>query len=207
MNYKIIPSLISNNQKELDFLLTKYKNKFNYFQMDVMDGEFVYNKSNWYKFKLPKENKYEAHLMIVNPDSWVKKNYKNFDVIIANFERVKDPLSLIKFVKNKKKQIGFAVNPETSIMHLAPYYNLIDRILILTVHPGKYGASFLPEMLDKIKMLRMEFHKDIEIDGHIDPETIKLCKQAGANLFVVGSYLKEAKNLEKASKKLKKVLN
>ncbi len=203
MKQQIIPTLISNNQKELDFLLDKYYKKFKLFQVDVMDGKFVNNKSNWFKFKLNKKFKYEAHLMVNNPEEWIKKNYKQFDVLIPNFEKVINPLKLIKFVKSKKKKIGFALNPETSIMHLQPYLKQIDRVLILTVHPGQYGAEFLPETLEKIKMLRMDFKKDIEVDGHINPKNIILCNKAGANLFAVGSYLKDSKDLNKSVRELK----
>ena len=206
MKYQIIPALIANNQKELDLLLNKYKKNFNYFQVDVMDGKFVKNKSNWFGFKLPKGHKYEAHLMVNNPDEWIKQNYKQFDVIIANFEKLKNPIKLIKFVKSKKKKIGFALNPETSLMSIQPYLKYLDRVLILTVHPGKYGAEFLPKTLEKINMLRIIYKKDIEVDGHADPMTIKLCKNMGANLFAVGSYLKNSKDLGKAMIELRKAL-
>ena len=206
MKYKIIPTLIASNQKELDSLLNKYKNYFKYFQVDVMDGKFVKNKSNWFNFKLPKNFKYEAHLMVNDPEKWIKKNYKQFDVLIANFEKVKNPMKLIKFVKSKKKKIGFALNPETSIMFIEMYLKYIDRVLILTVHPGKYGATFLPETLDKIEMLRMKYQGNIESDGHTNLKTIKMYKNCGVNLFAVGSYLKNSKDIPKSIKELKNCL-
>lgn len=206
MKYQITPALIANNQKELDVLLNKYKNLNCYFQIDVMDGKFVNNKSNFFNFKLPKEHKYEAHLMINNPEEWIKKNYNRFDVIIANLEKVKNPIKLIEFVKGKGKKIGFALNPETSTMFIEPYLEYLDRVLILTVNPGQYGAKFVPKTLEKINMLRMIYKKDIEVDGHIDLKTIKLCKKAGANLFAVGHYLKDSKDLGKAMNDLRKAL-
>ncbi len=206
MKYKIIPTLISNNQKELDQLINKYKNNFNYFQVDVMDGKFVKNKSNWFNFKLNKKFKYEAHLMLDDPEKWINKNYKKFEVLIANFERVKDPLKLIRFIKSKNKKLGFALNPETPIINIIPYLKELDRILILTVHPGKYGAEFIPNTLEKIKTLRMNYKGNIEVDGHMNPITIKQCKKAGANLFAVGSYLQNNNNLKENVKNLKKLL-
>ncbi len=206
MKYKIIPTIIANNQKEIDDLLLKYKPYFKHFQIDVMDGKFVKNKSNWFDFKLPKGNLYEAHLMVDKPEDWIKKNYNKFDTLIANFEKVKNPNELIKFVKSKKKEIGFALNPETSLMHLMPYLKLIDVVLILTVHPGQYGAKFLPEILEKIEMLRMDYKGNIEVDGHQDFINIQKCKKAGANLFAVGSYLKNTNNLKKSAQELKKLL-
>jgi len=203
MKKQIIPTIISNNQKELDELLNKLGKEYKHFQIDIMDGKFVKNKSNWFDIKLNKKYTYEAHLMVNNPEEYIKKNYKKFDVLIANYEKIKKPLELIKFVKSKNKKIGFALNPETSIMHIEPYLKSIDRILILTVHPGQYGAEFVNETLKKINMLRMKYNKDIEVDGHINIETIKLCKKAGANLFAVGSYLHYSKNIKKSMIELK----
>ena len=199
---KIIPTIIAKNQSEIDTLLKKYKD-FKYIQMDIMDGKFVENKSNWFKLKLPKNKKFEAHLMINNPEQWIEKNYKQFEVLIPNFERIKNPDKLIKFVKNKDRKIGFAINPETKINKIKPYLKDLDRILILTVHPGRYGAKFLYSEIKKIKKLRKIYSKEIEVDGHINSETIKKCKKAGANLFSVGSSLKESKNLKEAIKELK----
>ena len=207
MKYKIIPTLIAKNQEELDILINKYKDYFKYFQVDIMDGKFVKNKSNWFNFELPKNFTYEAHLMVNNPEKWIGKNYKQFDILIANFEKVKNPMKLIEFVKNKKKKLGFALNPETPINKVFPYLKYLDRVLILTAHPGKYGAEFLSEILYKIKLLRMNYKGNIEVDGHIDPKYIKLCKDKGSNLFAVGSYLKNSKNISKSKKELKKVLS
>lgn len=195
MKHKIIPTIIAKNQNELNSLLNKYKKYFNYLQLDIMDGKFVKNKSNWFNFKLSKSYRYEAHLMVEDPEKWIKKNYSKFDAVIANFERVKNPLELIKFVKSKNKKIGFAINPETSIRKLWPYLKYLDRILILMVHPGKYNAKFMPKSLNKIKELRKTYANNIEVDGHMNPETIEQCRRVGANLFAVGSYLKDSKNL------------
>lgn len=206
MKYKIIPTVIAKSQKEADSIINKLSKHFTHYQIDIMDGRFVKNKSNWFKLKLNKKYTYEAHLMVNNPDEYIKNNYKNFDILIANFEKVKDPLKLIKFIKSNKKKIGFALNPETSLMFIMPYLKYLDRILLLTAQPGKYGAEFITFLLEKINMLRMDYKKDIEVDGHMNPETIKLCKKAGANLFAVGSYLNRSKDLEKAVTELNKSL-
>ena len=203
MKTQIRPTIISKNQKEFDEIIKKYSKYFKHYQVDIMDGKFVKNTSNNYKLKLDKKYTYEAHLMVNNPEEWTKKHYKDYKIIIANYEKVKNPEKLIKFVKSKHKKIGFALNPETSIMHIMPYLKQLDRVLILTVHPGQYGAEFLEETLEKIKMLRMDYKKDIEVDGHINPETLKLCKKAGANLFAIGSYLKDSKDIKENLRKIK----
>ncbi len=207
MKQQIIPSVIAKNQNELDKIIKNLGKEFKHFQIDIMDEKFVKNKSNWFDLKLDKKYTYEAHLMINNPEWYIKKNYKKFEIIIVNYEKIKKPLELIKFLKNKKKKIGFALNPETSIMYIEPYLKLLNRVLILTVHPGQYGADFLPETLEKINMLRLKFKKDIEVDGHINPETLKLCKNAGANLFAVGSYIQNSKDIKKSKNELNRIIN
>jgi len=206
MKYRIALTIIAKNEKEFSEIYSKIKNYTPLIQIDVMDGKFVKNKSNWFDFKLPKGKEYEAHLMINNPNLWIKNNYNKFDVLIANFEKVKKPFELIKFIKSKNKQIGFAINPETKINQLIPYLKYLNRVLILTIHPGKYGAKFLPEMVNKIKELRDIYEGDIEVDGHMNPETIKLCKKAGANIFAIGSYVEKSNNVSEAISKLKQSL-
>ena len=87
-----------------------------------------------------------------------------------------------------------------------PYLGYLDVVLILMIHPGRYGAPFLKKNLEKIETLRKVYKNDIEVDGHEDLNHIKLCKKAGANLFAVGSYLKENDNLDKTVKQLKAFL-
>ena len=68
MKPRIIPALIAKSQKEFDERFSKIKNLSNTFHLDVMDGKFVKNRSLMFNFKLPKNKKYVAHLMIKNPE-------------------------------------------------------------------------------------------------------------------------------------------
>jgi ribulose-phosphate 3-epimerase len=150
---------------------------------------------------------YEAHLMVKDPLAWIKKNedfMPNIDTIIVQSEIASLDTTLKELAKTKKK-MGLALNPETSLASVKKYLSKIDKLLIMTVHPGQYGASFLPEMLDKITEARKAApNLDIEVDGGISPDTIELCKDAGANQFVVGSYLQNASNIKKAWSELQK---
>ncbi len=201
---KIIPTIIAKNQKEMNSLIKEYK-PFKTIQLDIMDGKWVEQKSNWFNFNVPKTHTYEAHLMVQDPEAWIQKNYTKVQTIIANIEEVKDPKKLIQFLKSKKKKVGFALNPETPITLLQPYLKEIDQVLLLSVHPGKYGAQFIPEVIKKISQLRMRYSGNIEIDGHMNPETIKRCKEAGANMFAVGSFLKDSSDKEKTKKILEQI--
>jgi ribulose-phosphate 3-epimerase len=85
---------------------------------------------------------------------------------------------------------------ETYGNRIMDYLNDLDQVLIMTVHPGFYGSPFLPKVMDKIAQLRqLRPELDVEVDGGIDPDTIVLTKEAGANMFVSGSYLVKADNM------------
>jgi ribulose-phosphate 3-epimerase len=202
---RIIPAIIAKSQQELDEKLEKVKHHSNLFQLDVMNEEFVQNSSMDFDFKLPQGLDFEAHLMINNPMNWIQQNLDKVVTAIVHIEACDDPENIISIVKEKGKKIGFALNPETQIEKIRPFLEKIDQVLILTVHPGFYGGKFVPEALGKVKELRnLNPNLDIEVDGGINQETIRLADEAGANLFVSGSFIMESKNAEEAISALKK---
>ena len=206
MKKEIIPSIIAKNQKELEERINIVKDKASVLQLDVMDGKFVAHKSIWFDFKLPKTKcRIEAQLMIKNPEKWIEKNWKKADTIIPSFEGCKNIDDMIYLIRKKGKKVGLGINHETSVKQIEKYLGKIDQVTVMTVHPGKYGAKFLPETLKKVKDLRRLKPKlDIEVDGGITPETIKKAKKAGANRFVVGSFIQKSEDIKKAIQILKK---
>jgi ribulose-phosphate 3-epimerase len=204
MNRIVIPSVIAKTQKELDCVFSKVRDIARLFQLDVMDGRFVPSQSLNFDFRLPgKKYEYEAQLMVENPEEWIEKNGEKVDTIIAQIESVKNPESFIGYVKNKKKRVAFALKPETDVVQVQDYLESIDQVLVMTVHPGYYGGKFLPPTLDKVKRLReLKPELDIEVDGGIQPHTIERAREAGANLFVCGSYLIAAENNEERMKRI-----
>jgi ribulose-phosphate 3-epimerase len=145
--------------------------------------------------------------MVQDPVDWIEKNHMKVNTILAHFESCNNPTELIDLVKEKNKQVGFVLNPETSITEIEKYLGHIDQILIMTVNPGFYGSPFLPEMVEKISQLRkIAPDLDIEVDGGVTPKTIGLVDKAGANLFVSGSYIVKSENVQEAIDNLKKLL-
>ncbi len=205
----IVPAIIAKTQEELVEKIYKVKDFVDRVQLDVMDGKFVPNNSLDFDFKLPKTNcHFEAHLMIQNPLKWIEKNYMKIDTVLAHIETCDNPKEVIDFVKEKEKLIGFVLNPETPLDRISDFINDIDQVLIMTVNPGFYGSRFLPEMVDKISELRnFSPDLDIEVDGGVTPSTISLVDNAGANLFVSGSYIVKADNVKQAISNLKEILS
>jgi len=201
----IIPAVIATTQKELDDILNKIGTRAALLQLDVMDGKFVPNNSLDFDFRVPsKKFTYEAHLMIENPGEWIDQHHEKIETIIAHFEAVTDPQTLIESIKSRQKRAAFALNPETEIDSIRDYLTELDQVLIMTVHPGFYGSPFLLEMMDKIRTLRnLRPELDIEVDGGIKPDTIEMVDEAGANMFVSGSYLIRSDDIQERMNILK----
>ena len=193
----IVPAVIAKDQKELDGILEKIPGDTDLIQLDIMDGQFVPNHSLDFDLRLPGgEFTYEAHLMVSDPDKWIESFGESMDTIIAHFESPTTSPSVIERIKKIGKKAALALNPESEIEQITGYLDVLDQVLIMTVNPGFYGSPFLPEVLTKITKLRqIRPELDIEVDGGIKPETITKVDQAGANLFVSGSYLIKSDNM------------
>lgn len=204
----IIPAIIAKSQEELEKSINRVKDYCPILQLDIMDGIFVPNHSLDFGFELPPtECRYEAHLMVKEPEIWIDKLWEKVDTLLVHIESSKDPEKLISQWKNKRK-FGLVLNPETPIEKIEDYLDQIGQILIMTVNPGFYGSEFLPAALDKVKELRkVKPELDIEVDGGITPLTIGEADKAGANLFVSGSYVVKSENVKEALENLKSKLS
>ncbi len=202
----IIPAIIAKTQSEFEKNIIKVKDFVEIIQLDFMDNIFVPNSSIDFDFNIPESNcSYEAHLMVSKPEEWIQKNGPKVDTILVHYESCKDVDLIIEKVRKLNKKIGFVLNPETSLEVLSDIIDRIDQVLLMTVNPGFYGSSFLPEIVEKISDLRkMKAKLDIEVDGGITDKTINLVNKAGANMFVSGSYIVKSNSPDKAIEKLKK---
>ena len=199
MEKLVIPAIIAKSQEELEQRVNLVKDYSTVLQLDIMDGLFVPNHSLNFEFVLPATNcKYEAHLMVNDPELWIDKMWKKADTFLVHMESCRYPEKIIKLLKGKKKA-GLVLNPETPVVKIEEYLDEIEQVLIMTVNPGFYGSKFLPETLEKVKELRKKRpNLDIEVDGGITADTIAKAAQSGANLFVSGSYVMKAENPQKA---------
>jgi len=209
MKKYIIPAIIAKNQKELDDSVKKVEKYSDIIQLDFMDGIFVNNQSIDFNFTIPKTQCIiEAHLMVKHPLRWIEKNSSKVDMILTHYETLLNPQKIIDIVRNEGKQIGIVLNPETSIDNILNYIDQLDQILIMTVNPGFYGSQFIPEIIEKITELRkIAPNINIEVDGGITNKTINIVNNAGANMFVSGSYILKSSNIKTAFDKLKKEIS
>jgi len=167
--------------------------------IDVMDGHFVPNITIGpvvvSKIRKTSSIFFDVHLMIENPGKYVEQFAKaGADLITVHAEACTDLKPIIKKIKECGCKVGISVNPETSIDTIKNIIGDVDLILVMSVHPGFGGQSFIKDVLPKIKQARNLIDKTkrdiyLEVDGGINKENAKLVKQNGANVLVAGNFI------------------
>ena len=168
-----------------------------WFHLDIMDGTFVPNISFGFPVCEAIARKaakpMDAHLMIVHPEKYVERfaalGVEYLSVHIETCEDLRGTLSLIRSCGMKA---GIAINPETDASLLKDYVRDADYILVMSVHPGFGGQSFIPESLAKVGTVRRMIEEAgadcfIEVDGGVNLSNIASLSKAGVSVFVAGS--------------------
>lgn len=162
--------------------------------IDVMDGIFVPNISFGavvYK-PLRKHTKlfFDVHLMIVDPERYIKDfAAAGADSITFHVEATEKPQECIELIHSLGLKAGISINPETPVSEIEPYLDMVDMVLVMSVHPGYGGQKYIDDVNEKIKDLRKKTGEDfnIEVDGGINIKNIKSVFELGANVIVAGS--------------------
>ena len=212
---KIAPSILSVKIEEYPKVIKELENlDISYLHLDIMDGKFVpnstYDAEEVKNIRKMTSMFLDTHLMIENPENYIN-GYINAgcDSITFHFEATTNVKKIIKMIKDKNLKCGISIKPKTNVDVLLPYLSEIDMVLVMSVEPGFGGQKFMDSALNKIKQLanlRMTNHYSylIEVDGGINNETSKLCKNAGADIIVVGTYLMNSNNKKETIKELNK---
>ena len=183
---------------------------------DVMDGSFVDNLS----FGLPVLTSLkpfvrvpvDVHLMIQQPLRFAERFVQaGADLLSFHIEAQSDPAETVREIHRLGIPAGIAVSPDTPAETVFPLLEQLlpdDFILMMTVRPGLGGQQFMPQVLPKIEALRtrikaMQVPLHIEVDGGINAQTGALCRKAGADYLVAGSYVLGAEDPAAAVRALK----
>ena len=165
--------------------------------LDIMDGHFVPNITFGpdvvQSLRTKTDLFFDVHLMLKNPD----KHYESFvnagaDLITIHVEPDYSIEETIQGIKDKGVLVGIALNPETEVDVVLPYLELVDMVLVMTVHPGFGGQKFIVSCLDKVRVLKEKQVSDnlsfrIEVDGGVNLENAVSCIDAGADTLVCGT--------------------
>jgi ribulose-phosphate 3-epimerase len=211
---KIAPSILSADFAKLGEEIRDVEaGGADYIHIDVMDGHFVPNITIGPLIvdairphtKLP----LDVHLMIENPDQYVEPFAKaGADIISVHAEASKHLHRTIHYIKSLGIKAGVVINPATSVDMIKHIIQDVDLVLLMTVNPGFGGQAFIHSVVPKIREVSqiaksLNLDIDIEIDGGVNPETAKLCIEAGANVLVAGSAVFNQQNRANAIKQIR----
>jgi ribulose-phosphate 3-epimerase len=203
---QIAPSILTADFCELGKLMDELVfNGIDWIHLDVMDGNWVTNKTITFgpslvrsiRQKLGSEIFIDCHLMITNAEeTWEQYVDSGVNLVIFHIEAVNDANVLIDNLHSSGCQAGIVLNPDTPASEVIPYLSKLDLVLVMSVVPGKGGQSFMPEMESKIREFRVAINNQIDsgglptklmIDGGIKHYNAALVKSWGIDVAVIGS--------------------
>lgn len=214
MRTQVAPSILSSDFAKLGEEVSNIcKYDIDLIHCDVMDGVFVPNITFGIKaikdIKKYSTKPLDVHLMIIDPSKYIKDFAEaGADYISIHTEAKCDVLKTLKDIRKLKCKAGLVINPETSLDEALDYLPVCDLVLVMSVHPGFGGQSFIEETLEKVRELKRIKNENgykylIEIDGGINEETAPKALKAGAEIIVAGNAIFNSKNKEETIKKLR----
>lgn len=218
----LVPALLEENTEKLIVQINRINEELPeapHLHIDIMDGHFVDSKNDIEAEiigRLNAKTPFELHLMVKDPIAYMRawRSVENVFRVLFHHEAPGDPLHLINFARKEGWDVGVVLNPETPLEEAEPYLSKIDVLQCMTVHPGRQGAPFVPEVVEKIEAFSKlkpvcEYSGNsvaCAADGAVSEVTIKDLKNAGVEICNVGSFLMKAKEMGMVYEKLRTLI-
>ena len=194
----VAPSLLAANHGEFLAGIRAIEGAgLSWVHLDIMDGHFVPNISFGPQvvadLRPHTSLHFDVHLMLTHPDRFIAPFAKaGAERLTVHIEAEHDMAKTLAAIKAAGLRAGIAMNPDGDPRRLLPYLESVDLVLCMTVFPGFGGQSFMPSVLDSIRFIAAERARRgadfrLEVDGGINVETGRRCREAGADTFVAGT--------------------
>ena len=181
--------------------------------VDVMDGHFVPNLTIGpvvvEAIRRASRIPLDVHLMLNDPEQYLKPfidagaHYLTVHVEAPGMRSESVLHQTLETIRRSGARAGLSLRPRTAAESMKPFLKALDLVLVMTVEPGFGGQAFMPEVVPKIRQLRAWFTGDLAVDGGINAQTGATCREAGANVFVAGTYVFRSASYREAIQSLR----
>jgi ribulose-phosphate 3-epimerase len=216
MSHQIAPSILNADFLKLsDVVNMLNESEADMIHLDIMDGVFVPNLSFGFpiisQINAVANKPLDVHLMTVEPEKYLERYMKSgADILTVHYEACEDLAKTLKNIRQLGMKASVSVKPATGVEVLEPFLPLLDMVLIMSVEPGYGGQSFMESSYDRVKELRAMIDKAgtgtlIEVDGGIGKDNLVSLREAGVNVFVIGTSIFRADDPAKMIRELKEL--